>query len=442
MVRKLAEEKAGMKRYGNLWQLICARENIEKAADNALKGKKINKEREQFIANRKALLDELEQSLINETYKFNPLRSFVVYEPKERIIHHPPFYPDKILHHCLMNIIHPFILEKLTADAYGSLKGRGVTMALNKLKPILKNNPSWYYLKIDCRKYYSSIYHEVCKNAVRRVIKCKKTLRMIDEIIDVHEEGLAIGIYPSQYLANLVLAGVDHWVKEVERLPYYFRYMDDILLILPSKEVAHVVLEKLIDKLNELKLQVKNNVRIAPVSCGIDFIGYVLYPTHTRLRKRIKLNLQRSVRNLTKLGVDDATLKLKTASHFGWAKHANCRNLLRTTFGDKIYLYEKNMEIKRLSEIRGLDNWFGVPKEKRISIKDLFNKEIIFFDFLITTIKNESKVVVKFAFVDNPDDFHIFITRSDVMKDRLERDKDVMPFIATIKQIKNYTAYE
>ena len=152
--------------------------------------------------------------------------------------------------------------------------------------------------------------------------------------------------------------------------------------------------------------------------------------------------MQRSVRNLTKLGVDDATLKLKTASHFGWAKHANCRNLLRTTFGDKIYLYEKNMEIKRLSEIRGLDNWFGVPKEKRISIKDLFNKEIIFFDFLITTIKNESKVVVKFAFVDNPDDFHIFITRSDVMKDRLERDKDVMPFIATIKQIKNYTAYE
>ena len=77
-----------------------------------------------------------------------------------------------------------------------------------------------------------------------------------------------------------------------------------------------------------------------------------------------------------------------------------------------------------------------------LKVKDLFNKEIIFFDFLITTIKNESKVVVKFAFVDNPDDFHIFITRSDVMKDRLERDKDVMPFIATIKQIKNYTAYE
>lgn len=438
----MAEEKAGMKRYGNLWQLICSRDNIEKAADNAIKGKKLTKERQYFIDNRKRLLDDIEKSLINETYKFSFLRWFTVFEPKERQIHHSPFYPDKILHHCLMNVIHPLILEKMTADAYGSLKGRGVAMAAEKLKLILKANPNWYYLKIDCRKYYPSIDHNVCKNAIRRVIKCNKTLKMIDAMIDVHEEGLAIGVYPNQYLANLVLAGVDHWIKEVERLPYYFRYMDDILLILPNKNVAHEVLARLTNKLAELKLQVKNNVRIAPVSCGIDFIGYVFYPTHTRLRKRIKLKMQRTVRKLTKKGVDDILFKQKTASHFGWAKHANCRNLLRTTFGDKIYLYEKNMEIKRLSEIRGLDNWFGVPKEKRISIKDLFNKEIIFFDFLITTIKNESKVVVKFAFVDNPDDFHIFITRSDVMKDRLERDKDVMPFIATIKQIKNYTAYE
>ena len=103
MVRKLAEEKAGMKRYGNLWQLICSRDNIEKAADNAIKGKKLTKERQYFIDNRKRLLDDIEKSLINETYKFSFLRWFTVFEPKERQIHHSPFYPDKILHHCLMN---------------------------------------------------------------------------------------------------------------------------------------------------------------------------------------------------------------------------------------------------------------------------------------------------------------------------------------------------
>lgn len=100
------------------------------------------------------------------------------------------------------------------------------------------------------------------------------------------------------------------------------------------------------------------------------------------------------------------------------------------------------MEFKRLSEIRDAEDWFGLPRDKRVSIESLFNADIIFFEHLITTIKNETKVVVKFAFPDSPEDYRYFITRSDVIRDQLERDKDVMPFIATIKKIKNYTAYE
>ena len=100
------------------------------------------------------------------------------------------------------------------------------------------------------------------------------------------------------------------------------------------------------------------------------------------------------------------------------------------------------MEYKRLSEIRESENWFGLPKSKRVSIKELFDKDVVFFDFLTATIRGEEKVVVKFGFPDNPEDYHMFITRSDVMKSRLERDRDVMPFVATINQVKNYTAYE
>lgn len=60
-----------MKRYGNLWPLVCDRANIESAADKALKGKHPNRERDRFKANRKELLDELEASLLNETYHFS-----------------------------------------------------------------------------------------------------------------------------------------------------------------------------------------------------------------------------------------------------------------------------------------------------------------------------------------------------------------------------------
>lgn len=431
-----------MKRYGNLWSQVCDRANIEAAADSALKGKRPTKERERFKADREHLLDELQASLVNETYHFSFLKFFTVYEPKERNIHHSPFYPDKILHHCVMNVVKPLIMEKLTTDAYGSIKGRGVTMAASKLRRALSSNPDWYFLQIDCRHFYPSIDHDVCKDAVRRVIKCPQTLKMLDAIIDVHEEGLAIGVYPSQYLANLIMAKIDHWAKEVLHVQYYFRYMDDIVILVPSKEMAKEALARITVELNALKLTVKNNWRIAPVSYGIDFIGYKFYPTHTMLRKRIKLHMQRRVRQLVKQGVDDATFKRQMASHFGWCKHGDCRNLLRTTMKDKIYLFEGNMEYKRLSEIREAENWFGLPKSKRVSIKDLFEKDVVFFDFLTATIRGEEKIVVKFGYPDNPEDYHMFITRSDVMKSRLERDKDVMPFVATIKQVKNYTAYE
>lgn len=431
-----------MKRYGNLWDKVCERANIELAAELAVKAKRPTKARTEFMGHKEQMLDALQASLLNESYQFSPLHSFTVYEPKERQIHTPPFYPDKILHHCLMNVVKPLFLEKFTADTYGSIKGRGVSMTADKLKKVIREHPDWYFLQIDVRKFYQSIDHDVCKNAVRRVIKCQKTLRMFDALIDRHDEGLAIGVYPSQYLANLVLSGIDHHVKEVMRLPYYFRYMDDILLIIPDKTVATAALAELRIELAKIKLDLKNNARIAPISYGIDFVGYKFYPNHTALRKSIKVKMQRTIRKLNRKGADDVVFKQKTASQFGWCMHADCRNLLRVSLKDRIVLYEKNMEFKRLSEIREAENWFGLAKDKRVSIKSLFDVDIVFFEHLITTIKGETKVVCKFAYPDKPEDYHYFITRSDVMRDRLERDKDIMPFIAKIKQVGNYTAYE
>ena len=103
-----------MKRYGNLWPQICDRKNIELAAKNAVNGKQLNKARARFLSDKINLLDKLETSLINETYEFKPLHAFTVYEPKQRAIHCSKFYPDKILHHCVMNVIKPLLLEKFS----------------------------------------------------------------------------------------------------------------------------------------------------------------------------------------------------------------------------------------------------------------------------------------------------------------------------------------
>lgn len=367
---------------------MCDRANIELAADNAVKAKRPTKARTEFLEHKEQMLEALQASLVNETYRFSPLHSFVVYEPKERQIHTPPFYPDKILHHCVMNVVKPLFLEKFTTDTYGSIKGRGVTMTAEKLKKVLREHPDWYFLQIDVHHFYQSIDHEVCKAAVMRVVKCPRTLKMLDAIIDVHDEGLAIGVYPSQYLANLVLSGIDHYVKEVMRMPYYFRYMDDIVMVVPDKAVANSALAELRSELCKIKLEVKGNARIAPIVYGIDFIGYRFYADHTALRKRMKVKMQRTVRKLERKGVDDVEFKQKTASHFGWCVHADCRNLLKTTFKERIVLYEKNMEFKRLSEIREAENWFGLPKDRRVSIKSLFEVDIVFF---LSTLSQPSR---------------------------------------------------
>lgn len=436
------ERSRPMKRYGNLWPLICDRRNLELAASNAIAGKRITSDMQKFINNRLSMMDALEASMRSETYRLGPLKGMAVYEPKERIINYPGFYPDRIIEGAAVNVVGPLFLNKFTADTYGSIKGRGIIPAAKKLAKAMKEHPDWYFVQIDIRKFYPSCDHEVLKGLIRRVIKCPPTLRLLDAIIDAHSPGLAIGVWPSQYFANLMLTPVDHWAKETARIKYYFRYMDDIVYLTPDKATAHALLNEITEQCQRLKLTVKPSSRIAPVTYGIDYMGYKFYPTHVRLRKRIKQRMKRVINRLRKQGASDEVFKRKTASYFGWCKHANCRHLLKSAFQDKITLYAKNMEIKRLSELRNAGNWFDLTKDKRVSIESLYGKEIIFYEFLTATIKKEPKIVVKFAYPDSPEAFRYFITRSDVVRDRLERDRDVMPFIATINKVKNYIAYE
>lgn len=430
-----------MKRAGQLWSQIASRKNIEDAAMKAIKGKH-NKHIDMFLSKKDELIDQIEVSLQKRDYRFGRFYSFVVHEPKRREIFCPNFYPDRILHHCLMNVIKPVMISKFTADTYGCIPGRGIASLAENIKRAVSANPDWYFLQIDIAKFYQSIDHDIAKQLFRRIIKCQHTIAMMDAFIDSHTPGVPIGAYPSQYIGNMMLSPVDHWVKEVAHIQHYFRYMDDMLFLLPNKESCHQLLCDLNEQITSLNLSIKNNVRIAPISIGIDYVGYKFYPTHTLLRKRIKIKMQRVVRKLRKWNVSDRKFKRRTASHFGWCMHADCRNLLRKTFNEKIYLYEKNMEIKRLSDIKAKQNWFGIDKDKRVSIEKLFGVEIAFFEHLTAVIKGEPKCVIRFAYPDRPDDFHFFITRSDVIMDRLDRDKELMPFLATVRKEKNYTIYE
>lgn len=323
---KMTHLSKGVKRVNHLYNRIISFENLDLADISARKGKGLQYGIRLHDRNREANLQALHEKLLNKTYKTSAYTTFKVYEPKEREVFRLPYYPDRIVHHAIMRILEPMFVSTFTANSYSCIKGRGIHGAANAVKYALRDQPGTVYcLKFDIRKFYPSVDHDVLKILLRRKIKDNDLLWLLDEIVD-SAPGLPIGNYLSQYLANFYLTGFDHWIKEVLRVKYYFRYADDIVILADSKEYLHVLFKQIETYLHqELKLIIKSNHQVFPVNTrGIDFLGYVFYHHYTRMRKCIKKRFARSMsRRLNKLSI---------ASYLGWAKHCNSNHLLKKLF--------------------------------------------------------------------------------------------------------------
>lgn len=270
----------------------------------------------------KNILD-LHDVLINKTYQTSEYTTFTIYEPKERLIFRLPYYPDRIVHHAIMNILEPIFVSIFTADTYSCIKKRGIHAAVNAIKYAMKDIAGTEFcLKLDIKKFYPNIDHKILKQLLRKKIKDKDLLWLLDGIIE-SADGLPIGNYLSQYFANFYLTYFDHWIKEELQVKYYFRYADDMVILSDNKPYLHGILYQIRNYLQEkLKLQVKDNYQVFPVDTrGIDFVGYVFRHFYTRLRKSIKQNFARMLTGNRN--------PLSVASYLGWAKHCNSRNLVK-----------------------------------------------------------------------------------------------------------------
>ena len=273
--------------------------------------------------NREDNIKALHRLLTTNTYRTSPYDIFKVYEPKERTVYRLPYFPDRIVHHAIMNILEPILVSTFTADTYSCIKGRGIHGAANAVKKALSDKENTVYcLKMDVTKFYPSIDHDILKSLLRRKFKDNDLLWLLDGIID-SAPGLPIGNYLSQYLANFYLTYFDHWLKEEKRVLNYFRYADDLVILGSNKPYLHGILDDVTVYLRDLLgLDVKGNYQVFPVNArGIDFVGYRFYHTHTLLRKGIKKNFARMLQNNPN--------RASIASYMGWAKHCDSRNLIK-----------------------------------------------------------------------------------------------------------------
>lgn len=315
-----------MKRIGYIYEKIYDKENLRTAIYKAAKGKSDKRNIKFILDNIDKFIDRLHEDLKNETYKLSENRIKYIKDgprQKERIITVPAFYPDQVIHWALTLQIQKVMSKGMYYYNCGSVPGKGALFAKNYVERVLKTNPK-YALKIDIKKFFPSISNEKMKQLFKRKIKDDKVLRLIDAIIDNGGKGLPIGYYTSQWFSNFYLEELDHFIKEVIKIPYYVRYVDDMILFSNNKRQLHQTKNMIEEFLTgyEYRLKIKNNWQVFQVSKRpIDFVGYQMSPGFTKLRKHIFIRLNRCSNRLSK------KITLKNArslvSMMGWMIHTS-----------------------------------------------------------------------------------------------------------------------
>jgi len=312
-----------MKRFGYLYEEVCSIENLTEAHKRASKGKGHYREVKMINATPEKFLSQLREMLLNQTFKNSPYtRMFRNEYGKMREISKLPYFPDRIIHHAIMNVMEPIWISHFINDTWASIKGRGVHKGVRRIKAAMSDQKGTRFcLKMDVRKFYPSVDNTIMKVIIRQRVKDDRLLWLIDEIID-SSIGLPIGNYLSQFLANLYLSDMDHWIKEHLSVKYYFRYCDDMVLLLKSKRELHKY-RRLIDQyLSErLNLQLKGDWQVFPVDArGIDFLGYRFFHGYTLVRKSIVSRFKQKHKSNKVASIP---------AYWGWFKWADTNNLIK-----------------------------------------------------------------------------------------------------------------
>ncbi len=290
-----------VKRYGNLWSKIVSYENIKSAYANARKGKSGRTEIQKIDADPEPYLKNIQQMLIDHTFHSSEYRIFTIHEcNKERDVADLPFYPDRIIHWALIQVVEPIIMRNLISETYAALPGRGTHQALTLLKRYVQDPKARYVLKTDVKKFFPSIDKDILMDKLRRRIKDADVLWLFGRIIyEYPYSGLPIGNYTSQYLANFYLSDIDHYMKEQYHCRWYLRYMDDTVILGWSKPWLHRVERVMEQKLGEIGLTISHIWQISPVKDrGVDFVGYRTFPSYCLLRSSTKRRLKRAMYRL------------------------------------------------------------------------------------------------------------------------------------------------
>lgn len=341
-----------MKRQGELFEEICSFRNLFAAASRARRGKRHRPDVVAFHYNLEGRLLALRDELRSGAYVPGPFRSFRITDPKPRIISAAP-YRDRVVHHAICNVIEPVFERRFIFDSYANRTGKGTHQALDRCTDFSRNFRNGYVLKCDVSGYFPSMDHEILKTTIAKTLKCKDTLSLLGVIIDASDEpdrdpgyfagdslftpyerrnGIPIGNLTSQLFGNIYLNGFDHWMMEAVRLESsedkYIRFVDDFLVFSRDRRRLRELLPRIGGYMDNIRLKLHpRKCQITPVRCGVEFLGWHVFPDHRRLRRTTGVRFQRRLRLLAQeyqsgvIGLPD--VKTSVMSWIGHLKHGD-----------------------------------------------------------------------------------------------------------------------
>jgi RNA-directed DNA polymerase len=340
-----------MKRKNNLYQDMCNYKNIKEV----YKIIRVRCSNYKYLYNfelfENSNIYDILLKLYLKNYEFSKYHIFLIYEPKYRLIM-SECISDKIVNHLIsMYILYPSILPKLIDTNVATRKNMGSKKALDCLnkylqKLLLLKNKEIYVLKIDIKKYFYNIDHEILLSKLKKDIKDKDAINIIMQTLNmtnnkyINEEikyaknkeinrilrlnisknaklkkikeigkipfyqigkGLGIGNMTSQILAIYYLNDIDHMIKEKFKCKYYIRYMDDLIILDNDKEKLKMIFTEIKEEIQKLKLEVNDKSRIYKLNHGFSFLGYTFRSVNGKLNVRINNNTYRRIKkNLKK----------------------------------------------------------------------------------------------------------------------------------------------
>lgn len=419
-----------MRREGNIIQEIVEYGNMSDSFDQVLRGtvRKTCREGMDLLARREEVIANLQREIADGSFKVTDYREREIYEyGKHRILQIVPM-ERRIGCHAIMCVVDRHLRRRFIRTTGASIEGRGTHDMMMQVRDALRDNPLLKYaLQFDIVHFYDNVDHQLAKDAYAHVFKDKILLRILGNLIDLLPHGISFGLRPSQATGNLILSiHLDHPLKDEMGVGYFFRYCDDGVALAETKEELWVIRDAIHEMLEGIGFQIKKNERVYPVSEGIDFVGYKIYPDHVLLRKRIKKKFAAKIKKIKSRKRRHELI----ASFYGMTKHADCANLNNKLIGVETMKSFKDLKVT-YQPANGQKFFPG----DTISIRDLVNLQIVVHDFQlgVKTREGEDRCVVS---IEMGGQMKKFITNSDEMKNVLSQIgemEDGFPFETTIK---------